>query len=132
MFIAKDNDLIILARNTREELEQDLQFMVYTDIVETDIEYELYYGSYLTKEEIAQKERERISNLEISQEKFWNFMLPITKQMAIDKIKDFPEIGKKMLIEIDNPTYKRSSIIVDAIAGLYNIEDETVDNLFQS
>ena len=49
-----------------------------------------------------------------------------------DSLKDFPEIGKKMLIEMDNPTYKRSSIIVDAIAGLYNIEDETLDNLFQS
>lgn len=58
MFIAKNNDLIILAKETREELEQALQFMVYTSIEETDIEYELYNGVYLTKEEIAQKQKE--------------------------------------------------------------------------
>lgn len=59
MYIAKNNDLIILVAETREELEQQLQFMVYTDIEETEVEYELYNGEYLTKEEIEQKERER-------------------------------------------------------------------------
>ena len=39
MFIAKNNDLIILAKETREELEQALQLMVYTSIEETDIDY---------------------------------------------------------------------------------------------
>lgn len=115
--------------------EQRIEFIVEQnhrngyEIVETETSLD---AMGYTEEEKAEQEKERISNLEITQEKFWNFMLPVTKQMAIDKIKDFPEIGKKMLIEIDNPTYKRSSIIVDAIAGLYNIEDETLDNLFQS
>lgn len=58
MFIAKNNDLIILAKDTREELEQALQMMVYTSIEETDIEYQLYNGEYLTEEEIAEKRRE--------------------------------------------------------------------------
>ena len=58
MFIAKNNDLIILARETREELEQALQFMVYTDIEETDVEYELYNGEYLPIEEILIKKKE--------------------------------------------------------------------------
>ena len=53
MWIAKNNDLIILAKNTKKELEQALKFMVYTDIEETEIEYELYNGEYLTPEEIA-------------------------------------------------------------------------------
>ena len=66
MFIAKNNDLIILAKDTREELEQALQFMIYTSIKETDIEYELYNGEYLTKEEIAQKERERLDKLSMT------------------------------------------------------------------
>lgn len=55
MFIAKNNDLIILAKNTREELEQALQFMQYTAIEETDIDYQLYNGEYLTGEEVAEK-----------------------------------------------------------------------------
>ena len=58
MFIAKNNDLIILAKDTREELEQALQFMQYTAIEETSINYELYNGEYLTPEEIAEKRRE--------------------------------------------------------------------------
>lgn len=59
MFIAKNNDLIILAKDTREELEQALQFMVYTSIEETDINYQLYNGEYLTPEEIEVKNKER-------------------------------------------------------------------------
>ena len=66
MFIAKNNDLIILAKETREELEQALKFMVYTDIEETDIEYELYNGEYLTPEEIAVKERKRLDALTLT------------------------------------------------------------------
>lgn len=66
MFIAKNNDLIILAKDTREELEQALKFIVYTSIEETEIEYELYNGSYLTKEEIKVKERERLDNLSMT------------------------------------------------------------------
>lgn len=62
MFIAKNNDLIILAKETREELEQALQFMVYTSIEETDIEYTMYGGEYLTPEELetAQKQRRKL------------------------------------------------------------------------
>ena len=66
MFIAKNNDLIILAKDTREELEQALKFIVCTSIEETEIEYELYNGSYLTKEEIKVKERERLDNLSMT------------------------------------------------------------------
>lgn len=63
MFIAKNNDLIVLARNTREELEQDTKFMVVTSIEETDKEYSLYNGRYLTAEEIRALEQDRIDHL---------------------------------------------------------------------
>lgn len=52
MYIAKNNDLIILAKDTREELEQALKFMVYTSIEETEENYILYNGSYMTESEI--------------------------------------------------------------------------------
>lgn len=51
MWIAKDNNLIILAKDTREELEQALKFMVYTSIEETEENYQLYNGQYLTEEQ---------------------------------------------------------------------------------
>lgn len=66
MFIAKNNDLIILASASREELESALQFMVYTAIEETKEEYVLYEGSYITEEERQQKERERINALSMT------------------------------------------------------------------
>lgn len=53
MYIAKNNDLIILAKETREELERALNMMNYTSIEETETEYQLYNGEYLTPEEIA-------------------------------------------------------------------------------
>lgn len=75
MFIAKNNDLIILARDTREDLEQALKFMVYTDIEETEIEYQLYDGEYLTLEEIAVKEHERIQALSMTRSDFFDGMI---------------------------------------------------------
>lgn len=46
MFIAKNNDLIILADETKEALEEKLQFMVYTSIEETIDTYILVNGKY--------------------------------------------------------------------------------------
>ena len=72
MFIAKNNELIILAKETREELEQALQMMVYTSIEETDIDYQLYGGEYLTPEEIEVKERERLDALSMTRSDFFD------------------------------------------------------------
>ena len=74
MFIAKNNDLIILAKDTREELEQALQFMVYTSIEETDIDYRLYNGEYLTPAEIEEKETERVGELTMTALDFITFL----------------------------------------------------------
>lgn len=75
MFIAKNNDLIILVKDTREELEQALQFMVYTSIEETDIEYQLYGGEYLTPEQIEEKEYEHIQALSMTRSDFFDGMI---------------------------------------------------------
>lgn len=53
MFIAKNNDLIILAKDTEQELLQALKFMVYTSIEETETNYELINGQYVTQEEAS-------------------------------------------------------------------------------
>ena len=74
MFIAKNNDFIVLAKDTREELEQALQFMVYTSIEETDIDYRLYNGEYLTSNEIAEREAERVGELTMTALDFITFL----------------------------------------------------------
>ena len=61
MFIAKNNDLIILAKDTREELEKAIKFMVYTSIEETEKNYQLYKGEYLAEEEIEEKQQEQFA-----------------------------------------------------------------------
>ena len=76
MFIAKNNDLIILAKDTREELEQALLFMQYTSIEETDENYVLYEGQYITEQEAQeqeeQKEKERIQALYMTRSDFFD------------------------------------------------------------
>lgn len=62
MYIAKQGDTVIMARETLEELERDLGGGVVI-VEETNEEYEMYNGEYHTAEEIAQMEQERVNNL---------------------------------------------------------------------
>ena len=60
------NDKVFLARETMEELLQDLMSMNYAIVEETDIDYQMYDGEYHTPEEIEQLEQERINNLSMT------------------------------------------------------------------
>ena len=64
MFIAKNNDLIILAKETRSELEKALEFMVFTEIIETEEKYVLVDGKYVVENEalILAKEQKQKEN----------------------------------------------------------------------
>ena len=64
MFIAKNNDLIILAKETKSELEKALEFMVFTEIVETKENYVLVDGKYVVENEalILAKEQKQKEN----------------------------------------------------------------------
>lgn len=66
MYIAKMNGKVFLARETMEELLQDLMSMNYAIVEETDIDYQMYDGEYRTPEEIEQLEQERINNLSMT------------------------------------------------------------------
>lgn len=63
MFIAKNKDLIVLAKDTREELKQALQFLVYDTIEETSEKLQLVDGKYITEKEAEQKEQDKINML---------------------------------------------------------------------
>ena len=58
MFIAINKDHIILARDTKEDLLQALQCMVYDTIEETDKDYVLYNGEYIIQDSVT-VEREK-------------------------------------------------------------------------
>lgn len=57
MFLGYQNNKIILTANTREELENN-KFMKFDEIAETDVNYTLYNGEYLTDEELLVKQKE--------------------------------------------------------------------------
>lgn len=57
MFLGYQNNKIVLTDNTREELE-NTPCMTFDKIEETDVNYTLYNGEYLTDEEVLVKQKE--------------------------------------------------------------------------
>ena len=143
MFIAKNNNLIILAKETREELEQALQFMQYTAIKETDIDYQLYGGEYLTPEEIAVKERERIANLSLTRGDVFRGLL-LAKQVTRADIRSLIELmpedtpQQKMekeyaLIDFDESlNFYRGVALIDTLGAQLNITPAQMDRFFDT
>ena len=72
MFIAKNHDLIVLAKETREELEAALQLMNYTSIEETDVNYIFYNKQYVTEAEFIEHEKARIQELFMTRSDFFD------------------------------------------------------------
>ena len=137
MFIAKNNDLIILVKETREELKQALQFMVYTSIEETDVEYQLYNGEYLTPEEIEQKERERLNSLTLTKADFWIALLDrgITKEMVKEKVNLISDekLKAKTLIRIDDADhFWRGDSSMDIVGAMFGLTTVDLDWLFEN
>lgn len=129
MFIAKNGDLIVLAKDTREELEKALKFIAYTDIIETDVNYQLYNGQYLTSGEIEIKERERISKLSVTKSDFFDAtikafglddsdLLPIVSNIIAHV--EVPDIMKKIAINNfkNAKDFYRNHEIFNVLAGM--------------
>lgn len=130
MFIAKNNDLIILAKDTREELEKALQFIVYTSIEETNVEYQLYGGEYLTPEEVAQKERERIMRLSMTPLDFLKALskIGITYETVKQIMEANPEIEMEM--RFCQNVYRGHPMIVQ-FAEQYGVSSDMLDHIFK-
>lgn len=141
MYIAKNNDLIILAKDTREELEQALQFMVYTSVEETDIEYQFYGGEYLTVDEIAQRERQRLDSLTLTPADVERALYK-EKQMDFEDLKalitqQLPQIDTKALsIEFRAKDFFRGAMygnmrLFDVVGALLGYTPADMDYLFE-
>ena len=142
MFVAKNNDLIILARDTREELENALKFMVYTSIEETEIEYELYNGEYLTPEEIVVKERQRLDALTLTPADVERALYK-AKGMDFDDLKDLiaeqlPQVDiKGLAIEFRAKDFYRGAEaggmrLFDVVGQLLGYTTSDIDYLFEN
>ena len=143
MFIAKDNDLIVLTAQTEEELINGLKFLVYTDIEETETEYQLYNGEYLTSEEIAQKEAVRIANLHMTRGDVFRGLLlakGVTRADMRGLIEAMPEttpqekIAKEYaLIDFDEALeFYRGVSLIDTVGEQLGITSEQMDRFFDT
>lgn len=140
MFIAKDGDLIILARETEEELMQALKMMKYATVEETDIDYQLYNGEYLTPEEVAERERQRLDALTLT---------PADVERALYKAKgmDFEDLKaliaeqiptvdiKGLSIEFRAKDFYRGAVangmrLFDVVGALLGYTSQDMDELF--
>lgn len=143
MFIAKNNDLIILAKDTMEELEQALGLMQYTAMEETPINYQLYEGEYLTPEEISEKEQVRISNLHLTRGDVFRGLLlakGVTRADIRGLIELMPEetpeqkIQKEYaLIDFDEALeFYRGVALIDTLGAKLGITSEQMTKFFET
>lgn len=148
MFIAKNGDLIILARETREELEKDTEYMVYDSIEETSENYQLYDGRYLLSEEIQQKERERIDMLSLTaadveraiyKAKGMDFDDVIAAVEAANEAAAISEDSttsaidiKALKIELKANNFYRGNPYIDAVGELLGFTGAQLDAFFET
>lgn len=149
MWIAKNNDLIVLARDSKKELLKDLQLMQYTSVEETTENYTMYNGQYLTEEEIAVKERERLDSLTLTPADVERALLS-AKGWDFDDLKSylktqgFTDLQIKAIgIELRASNFYRGATmpslvdpsydirIVDTIGDLLGYSSDDMDYLFE-
>ena len=131
MFIAKQNDLIVLTGDSRESLEKATLLMPNITIEETDIEYVNVGGKYVTPEVAIEKEKERVAMLKMTPR---DFLLAITN-MGVEwtAIKALMDSNPQVAIELQfcNNVY-RGNPLLDQLCGQFNVTSEQLDELFKT
>ena len=144
MWIAKNNDLIVSAKKTRKELKKDLKLKNFTSIEETNVNYQLYDGRYLTPEEIAVLERQRLDKLMLTPADVERALYQ-AKHMDFDDLKVFiaqqlPQVDIKALgIEFRARDFYRGATaksannmrLFDVIGQLLGYTSADMDYLFE-
>ena len=131
MYIAKQNDLIVLTGDSREALEKATLLMPNITIEETDIEYVNVGGEYITPEVAIEKEKERVAMLKMTPR---DFLLAITN-MGVEwtAIKTLMDSNPQVAIELQfcNNVY-RGNPLLDQLCGQFNVTSEQLDELFKA
>ena len=131
MYIARQNDLIVLTGDSREALEKATLLMPDITIEETDIEYVNVGGKYVTPEVAIEKEKERVAMLKMTPR---DFLLAITN-MGVEwtAIKALMDSNPQVAIELQfcNNVY-RGNPLLDQLCGQFNVTSEQLDELFKA
>lgn len=131
MYIAKQNDLIVLTGESREALEKATLLMPNITIEKTDIEYVNVGGEYVTPEVAIEKEKERVAMLKMTPR---DFLLAITN-MGVEwtAIKALMDSNPQVAIELQfcNNVY-RGNPLLDQLCGQFNVTSEQLDELFKA
>ena len=131
MYIAKQNDLIVLTGDSREALEKATLLMPNITIEETDIEYVNVGGKYVTPEVAIEKEKERVAMLKMTPR---DFLLAITN-MGVEwtAIKALMDSNPQVAIELQfcNNVY-RGNPLLDQLCGQFNVTSEQLNELFKA
>ena len=131
MYIARQNDLIVLTGDSREALEKATLLMPNITIEETDIEYVNVGGEYVTPEVAIEKEKERVARLKMTPR---DFLLAITN-MGVEwtAIKALMDSNPQVAIELQfcNNVY-RGNPLLDQLCGQFNVTSEQLDELFKA
>ena len=131
MFIAKQGELIVLTDTTRENLEKRAIMMPNITIEETDVDYQLVGGEYVTPEVAVQKEKERVAMFKMTPR---DFLLACTQKLGIKwtKLKELMDTNAQVAIELQfcNHVY-RGNPLLDKLAGQFGVTPEQLDNLFK-
>lgn len=131
MYIVKNDDLIVLAAQTMEELEPQLEYVLYTSVEETDEEYILYSnGEYVTRAKFEELEQERIATLSLTKREVFLALYKdkgITPEQLRSQITD-----AEALIEFDYANdYFRGNPLIDKIGLMLGYSKEDLDYLFE-
>lgn len=131
MYIAKQNDLIVLTGDSIEALEKATLLMPNITIEKTDIEYVNVGGKYVTPEVAIEKEKERVAMLKMTPR---DFLLAITN-MGVEwtDIKALMDSNPQVAIELQfcNNVY-RGNPLLDQLCGQFNVTSEQLDELFKA
>ena len=131
MYIARQNDLIVLTGDSREALEKATLLMPNITIEKTDIEYVNVSGEYVTPEVAIEKEKERVAMLKMTPR---DFLLAITN-MGVEwtAIKALIDSNPQVAIELQfcNNVY-RGNPLLDKLCGQFNVTSEQLDELFKA
>lgn len=134
MWIAKNNDLIILAKDTREELEQALLCMQYTSIEGTEDNYVLYDCQYITEQEAQEREeqaeKERIGNLTMTKRVFalglQEYGITYNQLKQLIATSEQAQLEWDLCIEL-----QRKNPLLDVMAAQIGVTSEQLDNMFK-
>ena len=132
MFIAKNKDLIILVKDTREELLEALKFMVYDTIEETQEKYILYNGKYLLANQVAQEERNRKDMLALTRCDVLKALYQ-AKGLTPNDIKVLLKDNVEALIELEYAqNFYRGHSMVKSIGEQLGFTSDDLDYLFEN